>query len=43
MTGATLKFEFPADAFTPSDSTTIDIDPPEGDPVSVDFDLIRLR
>ena len=42
MTGATLKFEFPADAFT-SDSATIHIDPPEGDPVSVDFDLIRLR
>jgi hypothetical protein len=42
MTGATLKFEFPADAFT-SDSTTIDIDPSEGDPVSADFDLIRLR
>ena len=42
MTGATLKFEFPADAFT-SGSTTVHIDPPEGDPVSVDFDLIRLR
>jgi len=42
MTGATLKFEFPAGAFT-SDSTAIDIDPPEGDPVSADFDLIRLR
>ena len=42
MTGATLKFEFPADAFT-SDSATIHIDPPEGDPISVDFDLTRLR
>ncbi len=42
MTGATLKFEFPADTFT-SDSTAVHIDPPEGDPVSVDFDLIRLR
>jgi hypothetical protein len=42
MTGATLKFTFPANAFT-SDSATIHIDPPEGDPVSVDFDLIRLR
>jgi hypothetical protein len=42
MTGATLKLEFPADAFT-SDATTVHIDPPEGDPVSVDFDLIRLR
>jgi hypothetical protein len=42
MTGATLKFEFPATAFT-SNSATIHIDPPEGDVVSVDFDLIRLR
>jgi hypothetical protein len=42
MTGATLKFKFPAIAFT-SDSATIHIDPPEGDPVSVDFDLVRLR
>jgi hypothetical protein len=42
MTGATLKFEFPADAFT-SDSATIHIDPPEGDPVFVEFDLTRLR
>jgi hypothetical protein len=42
MTGATLKFKFPANAFT-SDSTTIHIDLPEGDPVSVDFDLIGLR
>ena len=42
MTGATLTFEFSADAFT-SDSATIDINPPEGDAVSVDFDLIRLR
>jgi hypothetical protein len=42
MTGAALKFKFPADAFT-SNSTTIHIDSPEGDPVSVDFDLIRLR
>jgi hypothetical protein len=42
MTGATLTFEFPADAFT-SDSATIEVDPPEGDPLSVGFDLIRLR
>ena len=42
MTGATLKFKFRADAFT-SDSATIRVDPPEGDPVSVGFDLIRLR
>ena len=42
MTGATLKFKFPANAFA-SDSATIHIDLPEGDPVSVDFDLIGLR
>jgi hypothetical protein len=42
MTGATLKFKFPANAFT-SDYATIHIDPPEGDPVSIDFDLTRLR
>ena len=42
MTGATLKFKFPASAFA-SDSTTIHVDLPEGDPVSVDFDLIGLR
>jgi hypothetical protein len=34
--------EFPADAFT-SDTSTIQVTPPEGDPVSVDFDLTRLR
>lgn len=42
LTGATLEFDFPADAFT-SDTATIQVDPPEGDPVSVDFDLTRLR
>ncbi len=42
MTGAALKFEFSANAFT-TDSATIEVTPPEGDPVSVDFDLIRLR
>jgi hypothetical protein len=40
--GATLQFDYPADAFT-SDTTTIRIFPPEGDPVSVDFDLATLR
>src|SRR6266568_4244437 len=38
LTGATLEFDFPADAFI-SDSATVQIDPPEGDSVSVDFDL----
>ncbi len=42
LTGATLEFDFPADAFI-SDSATVQIDPPEGDPVSVDFDLSTLR
>jgi hypothetical protein len=42
LTGATLEFDFRADSFA-SDSATIDVTPPEGDPVSVDFDLIHLR
>jgi hypothetical protein len=42
LTGATLLFEFPAVAFT-SDTATIDIAPPEGDPVSVEFNLNSLR
>jgi hypothetical protein len=40
--GAAIDLEFPAGAFT-SDSATIQVIPPEGDPVSVDFDLTRLR
>jgi hypothetical protein len=40
--GAAVDLEFPAGAFT-SDSATIQIIPPEGDPVSVAFDLTRLR
>ena len=42
LTGATLEFDFPADAFT-SDTATIEVTPPEGDSVSVDFDLSTLR
>jgi len=42
LIGATLQFEFPAEDFA-TDSATIDVNPPEGDPVSVDFDLTRLR
>lgn len=42
ISGATLRFEFSAKAFK-SDSPTVQITPPEGDPVSVDFDLSRLR
>jgi hypothetical protein len=42
LSGATLTFEYPAAAFTDS-SATIQIDPPEGDPVVVDFDLTSFR
>ena len=42
LTGASLQFDFPADAFE-SGSVTIDVVPPAGDPVSVDFDLTHLR
>jgi len=42
VTGATLQFDFAAKDFA-SGSATIDVTPPEGDPVSVDFDLDHLR
>lgn len=42
LTGATLQFEFPADAFD-SDSATVEVAPPQGDDVSVEFDLASLR
>jgi hypothetical protein len=42
LTSATLEFDFPADAFT-LDTATIQVDPPEGEPVVVTFDLTRLR
>jgi hypothetical protein len=42
LVGATLTFEYPADAFT-DNIATIQIDPPEGDPVVVDFDLTSFR
>jgi hypothetical protein len=42
LTGATIRLQFPAGLFA-SDSATIQVSPPEGDPVSVDFDLTRLR
>jgi hypothetical protein len=42
LTGATLEFEFPADVFA-SDSATIHVLPPEGETVSVAFDLSHLR
>ena len=42
LTGATVRLQFPANAFT-STSAGIDVIPPEGDRVSVDFDLSSLR
>lgn len=42
LIGATLQFEFPAEDFA-TDSATIDVNPPEGGQVSVDFDLSSLR
>lgn len=42
VTGATLTFEYPADVFT-ENTASIQIDPPEGDPVTVDFDLTSFR
>jgi hypothetical protein len=42
LTGATLHLEFPAKVFS-SDSATVQISPPEGPDVSVDFDLVALR
>jgi hypothetical protein len=42
LTGATLQFDFSAEDFA-SGSVTIDVNPPEGDPLSVDFDLDHLR
>jgi hypothetical protein len=42
LSGATLTFEYPAAVFTDS-SATVQIDPPEGDPVIVDFDLTSFR
>jgi len=40
--GAALDLEFPASAFT-SDSVTVQVIPPEGEHVSVDFSLLSLR
>jgi hypothetical protein len=42
ISGATLRFDFSAKSFK-SGTPTIQVTPPEGDPVSVDFDLSRLR
>ena len=42
LVGATLWFDFFAEDFA-SGSATIDVNPPEGDPLSLDFDLTHLR
>jgi hypothetical protein len=42
VTGATLWFDFSAEDFA-SGSATIEVLPPEGDPVTVNFDLDHLR
>ncbi len=42
LTGATLQFDFNTEDFA-SGSAVIDVIPPEGDPLSVDFDLGHLR
>ena len=42
LIGATLTFEFPADVFS-ADAASITVDPPEGEPVTAEFDLGGLR
>jgi hypothetical protein len=42
LSGATVRIQFPATAFK-SDSATMEITPPEFEPISVDFDLSSLR
>jgi hypothetical protein len=42
LIGATLTFEFPAEAFS-ADSASITVKPPEGESVTADFDLGLLR
>jgi len=43
LIGATIWLDFPAAAFESSGSATVSIEPPQGDPVAVEFDLTRLR
>jgi len=42
LVGATVQLEFLADSFS-ADPARVQIDPPEGDPVAVDFDPSSLR
>lgn len=43
LIGATLQFDLPATDFNSVTTARIVVTPPEGDPVSVDFDLSSLR
>ena len=43
LVGATVKLEFLTDALSVRLDATIQLDPPEGDQVVVDFDLSTLR
>ena len=42
LTGATLQFDFSVEDFA-SGSAAVDVVPPKGDPVSLDFDVDHLR
>ena len=42
LVGATLRYDFPADAFS-SDSASVTVHPPEGPSVTGQFDLSHLR
>jgi hypothetical protein len=42
LSGATIYLDFPARTFD-GDTATIEVDPPVGEAVTVDFDLTRLR
>ena len=42
LTGATVEFEFYAEPF-PTDEATVEIIPPEGDQLDLDFDLASVR
>ena len=42
LTGALIEIELSAESFN-ADSATILVAPPEGDPVSVEFDITSLR
>jgi hypothetical protein len=43
LMGATIWLDFSAAAFDGSKPATVSIEPPQGDPVAVEFDLSRLR